>query len=148
MTMLLWQHFSVFENTHGKVDISPPYVCCRSACCHTVYGVNIRPFMFQFAGLPHLLPHPVMLLLATLQNPPASPALSSPSSSSSLPLLSPLTLSSGNKMSATYEPCRGPPPPPTPSLSLSLSFLLWLTELHSSYVRAKVKVSLPLSRET
>lgn len=31
---------------------------------------------------------------------------------------------------------------------LSLSFLRCLTELHSGYVRTKVKVSLPLSRET
>lgn len=55
-------------------------MCCSSACCHTPYDVNIRPFMYYSSRPPPSAPHPVMLLLAALQHPPASPPLSSSSS--------------------------------------------------------------------
>lgn len=67
--------FLHLKRLEAKRAIWPLCVCFSSVCCHTAfYDAKIPPFMDHFSPPPHLLPHPVMLLLATSQNP--SPAQS------------------------------------------------------------------------
>lgn len=116
----------------AKWAFKPLCACCSSVCCHTVYDVKIPRLMPHFSPppspRPHLLPHPVMLLVLTALLPRLFFHLST------------------TKCLPYMKHCRSTPL--APSLPSSLLFLCRLTELHSGYVRPQVKVSLPLSRET
>lgn len=122
--------------------LSPVHVCC-----HTVYDVNIPPFMYNFSQPPPSAPSSCYAAAGSL--PKILQLLPALSSSSSLPLLFTFYFFIGQQnvchIQANAEALLLFLPLPLP---LSLSLLCCLTEPHSGYVRAKVKVSLPLSRET
>lgn len=125
--------------------VLPPCVCCSSAGGHKVYDVNIRPFMYNFCQPPTSAPSSCYAAAGSLSRSPAN--VSSPSS---LPLLSSYFIMRQQNVCHIRSHAE--------DLLLlllvllpfprALSLLCCLNELHSGYVTAKVKVSLPLSRET